>query len=160
MTSFEQQVEIGLQLEREGKDDQAIEHFRQLLAQYPDDARAHFEYAGAFDSAGRESEAIPHYRHSMEIGLSGDYLQRVYLQLGSSLRNIAAHDEAVEVLREGCAKFPNDAALRVFLAFALESAGRGRDAITELLELAIREIQTAEMKDYARAIRYYTDEGR
>ena len=158
MNDFDQLAAVGRQLERDSKDDEAIEYFRNMLEQFPNDPRAYFEYAGSFDSAGKEAEAIPLYRKAIEMGLSGEYLPQVYVQLGSSLRNIQAHDEAVSTLEAGCKQFPENAALRVFLAYALESAGRSRDALTVLHELAIQHIQTPDMERYKRAIRYYTDE--
>lgn len=158
MSNFEARVAAGNELERAGKDDEAIEHFRLLLADYPDEPRAHFEYGGAFDSAGHEHEAIPHYRKAIAMGLSGEYLPKVYLQMGSSLRNIGAHNEAVAALDEGCQQFPEFHALKVFKALALESAGRNHEALTTLFELVITGIQTADMQRYTRAIRYYVDE--
>ncbi|MBL8161349.1 MAG: tetratricopeptide repeat protein [Anaerolineae bacterium] len=158
MDTLEIRIAAGLELERAGDEQGAIEHFRQVVADYPNDSRAWFEYAGAFDFAGQEAEAIPHYRRALAMGLDGDYLPRLYVQLGSSLRNVGAFDEAVALLDEGIARFPDMPALRVFRAYALESAGRSKAAITELLELAIRYVQTPDMQGYARAIRYYTDE--
>lgn len=157
---FEAEVIVGHELQREGREEEAIAHFAQLVEAFPTEARAWFEYAGAFDSAGRELEAVQFYKMAMEMGLPDAELARAYLQLGSSLRNIAQHAGAVETLREGCARFPENDALRVFLAFALESAGQPREALTEMLELAIRRITSPEMKHYARAIRFYTDDRR
>ncbi|MEZ4670399.1 MAG: tetratricopeptide repeat protein [Anaerolineae bacterium] len=158
MDDFEARVTAGNDLERAGQDDAAIEHFRLFVADYPDEPRAHFEYGGAFDSAGREAEAIPHYKKAMEMGLSGEFLPKAYLQLGSSLRNIGAHDEAIATLEEGCQHFPDFHALKVFKALAQESAGQSQDALTTLFELVIKGIQTPDMQRYARAIRYYVDE--
>lgn len=158
MDDFEVRVIAGNKLEHAGTDDEAIEHFRQLLADYPDNPRAHYEYGGAFDSAGREYEAVPHYRKAIAMGLDGEYLPKVYLQLGSSLRNIEAFDEAVATLDEGCQQFPEFHALKVFKALTQESAGQKHDALTTLFELAIAGIQTPDMQRYARAIRYYVDD--
>ena len=52
MSDFEARVIAGNQLEHAGTDDEAIEHFRLLLADYPNEPRAHYEDGGAFDSAG------------------------------------------------------------------------------------------------------------
>ena len=158
MSDFEARVIAGNQLEHAGTDDEAIEHFRLLLADYPNEPRAHYEDGGAFDSAGREHEAIPLYRKAIEMGLSGEYLPKVYLQMGSSLRNIGALDEAIATLDESCQRFPDFHALKVFKALAQESAGRNHDALTTLFELAIAGIQTADMQRYARSIRAYVDD--
>jgi cyanophycin synthetase len=158
MTDLTTRIQDGLQLEREGRDDDAIAHFQALAAEYPDHAQVIFEYAGSFDSAGREAEAIPLYRQAMQMGLDEDYMARAYLQLGSSLRNVNAHAEAVQVLSEGCQRYPDQAALRLFLAFAQESAGQTQAAITNLLNLAQEFIRTEDMIRYARALRFYTDD--
>jgi tetratricopeptide (TPR) repeat protein len=151
-------IKEGLALSRAQRYDEAIAHFRQLAEQYPDEPRAYFEYGGAFDSAGYEAEAIPHYYRAMALGLTGDDLPAVYVQLGSSLRNVGKIDEAIKLLDEGCQKFPDYAALRMFRAFALCSAGQYQPATFDLMELAISHIQTLDMQQYKRAIRFYTDE--
>ena len=156
MNDLEAQIEAGLQLERAGKEREAIEYFRALVERYPDNPRVHFEYAGAYDFAGYEAEAIPIYREAMRLGLVGDDLARAYLQLGSSLRNVGQHQQAIEVLDEGLARFPDFTPLRIFHAFALYSAGQGKEAIIELLEMLLT--QPALLGGYGRAIRYYTDE--
>jgi tetratricopeptide (TPR) repeat protein len=158
MTDIDQQIAAGLALERAGKEAEAIEHFRQLAEAHPDHARVMFEYAGAYDFAGREAEAVPHYRRARELGLREAELMRWYVQFGSTLRNVGQLDEALAVLSEGCARWPENAALRVFRAFVLLSLTRDRETALDLLDLAIQHIHTADMVDYARAIRWYTDD--
>jgi hypothetical protein len=68
MDNLEAQIETGLQLERDGKEQEAIEHFRALSGYCSTNARIRFEYAGAHDSAGFEAEAIPFYREAMQLG--------------------------------------------------------------------------------------------
>lgn len=158
MTDMDHLINIGVELERAGKEAEAIEHFRQLVEQYPDNARVIFEFAGAYDFAGQEPEAVPLYRRAMALGLTGEDERRVYVQFGSTLRNVKAYDEAIALFDEGIQRFPDWPSLRVFRAYALESAGRQKEAITELLELAIEHIQTPDMVQYKRAIRFYTDD--
>jgi tetratricopeptide (TPR) repeat protein len=78
-TDFETRVNHGNELSRAGKGDEAIAYFRLLLDDYPDDPRSYYEYGGAFDSAGREHEALPLYQQALDKGLSGDYLPKLYL---------------------------------------------------------------------------------
>jgi tetratricopeptide repeat protein len=54
--------------------------------------------------------------------------EQALLQLGSSLRNVGRNDEAIALFDEAVARFPGHAALRLFRAFALATAGRGRVA--------------------------------
>lgn len=156
MDNIEAQIEAGLQLEREGKEQEAIEYFRALVERYPDNARVRFEYAGAHDFAGYEAEAIPIYREAMGLGLTDDILRRAYVQLGSSLRNVGQYEEAIQVLSEGLARFPNFSPLRIFRAFALVSSGQCKDAVVELLETLLAHPDA--LGGYGRAIRYYTDD--
>ncbi len=156
MNDLDAQLEAGRQLEREGKEQEAIEYFRALVERYPDNPRVRFEYAGAHDFAGQEAEAIPIYREAMRLGLGGDDLARAYVQLGSSLRNVGQNQEAIELLTEGLSRFPAYAPLRIFRALALYSAGQHQDAVVELLEVMLAQPEI--LNGYGRAIRYYTDE--
>ena len=158
MPDLDAQIEVGLALEREGKEQEAIEYFRRLAERYPDDPRVRFEYAGAHDFAGNEAEAIPIYREALRLGLEDAELRRLYVQLGSSLRNVRQHEEAVQVLTEGCSHFPDYLPLRIFRAFALYSAGQNQEALVELLETLLAHPDPHVLDRSARAIRYYTDE--
>ncbi len=157
---LESRIAHGNELSRAGKDDEAIAYFRQLYEANPDDPRILYEYGGAFDSAGHETQAIPLYRLALEKGMSGDYLPQLYLQLASSLRNIGQLDEAITMLEQACQRYPERPSLKLFLALALESAGRQHDALTTLFDLAIAHVATADMKRYTRSIRAYVDDRR
>lgn len=62
------------------------------------------------------------------------------LGLGSMLRDVRRHDEAVAVLEEAVAEYPEHAGLRVFHALALRSAGREREAFRTLGLLVLDEV--------------------
>lgn len=156
MNEIETRIAEGRALEKEGSEQAAIDYFRKLADEYPDNARVEFEFGGAFDFAGYESDAIPHYRRAIELGLSGEDLPRVYVQLGSSLRNVGEFDEAVQLLTEGMAKFPEHRALKVFLALAQHSAKQSQQAVVTLLDTLL--MDESKLDGYQRALRYYTDE--
>src|SRR5215208_3103540 len=105
-----------------------VERLRRLRDAYPDDARAHYEWASALDFAGREAEAAPVYEHALSMGLPARYRAQAMLQLGSTLRNLGHHAEAVELLARARAEFPDDVALVGFHALALVSAGNAERA--------------------------------
>lgn len=111
-----------------------------------------YERAGEHDSAGREDEAIPLYEQALAAGLSGELRARCLLQLGSSLRNVDRVEEAVALLADARREFPDFRPLRAFLALALHSAGRDRDALRELLEAI------ADEGEYAKSLRAYAAE--
>jgi Flp pilus assembly protein TadD len=123
-----------------------------------DSARLEFDRAVACDRAGREEEAIPHYEAALRLGLADDLVPGAMLGLGSSLRNVGRADEAVELLVEACARFPDDAALSLFHALALSTAGRCEEAFASVFRLAATRIDTAEVVRYRRALDEYAAE--
>ncbi len=151
-----QKLAAGRALEKEGAEQEAIDYFHKLADEYPDNPLVEFEFGGAYDFAGQESEAIPHYRRAIELGLPDDELARAYVQLGSSLRNVGEYAEAVNLLTDACARFPQHRALRVFLALAQHSAHQPQAALVTLLDTLL--MDTDKLDGYSRAIGYYTDE--
>ena len=119
-----------------------------------DDAMAVYASACAHDGRGEEAEASPDYERALALGLARDERWQALLGLGSSLRNVGRHDESVRVLRAAVAEFPDQAALRAFLALALHSHGEGREALVTLLDLTL---QHAPIGPYARALGQYRD---
>lgn len=119
-----------------------------------DRARSVLEQAFAHDRAGREEEAIPCYREALALGLADGPRQQALLGLGSSLRNVRRHDEAVATLRDAVAEYPGHAGLRFFLALALRSAGQEREAFRVLGGLVLDE---ADLRGYDRAAAFYLD---
>ena len=121
-----------------------------------DEAEREYELGGEHDSAGREEQAIPHYERALALGLREDLVPGALLQLGSSLRNVGRNDEAVALFDDAVARFPDHAALRLFRAFALATAGRDREALVDVLELARTRIEAPEIERYRRSLENYT----
>jgi len=147
----------GEALARDGQEDAAIAYFQRLTAEHPGDPRLAFALGGAFDFAGREAEAMPPYLRARQLGLSGDDVPRWYVQVGSTLRNLNQTKEAVDLLAEGAAHFPDDAAIRIFQALALFSDGRGGDALAGMLDLIVKHSGAIDLRHYERSIRAYAD---
>jgi tetratricopeptide (TPR) repeat protein len=121
-----------------------------------DEAEREYELGGEHDSAGREEQAIPHYERALALGLREDLVPGALLQLGSSLRNAGRNDEALALFDDAVARFPDHAALRLFRAFALATAGRDREALVDVLELARTRIDAPEIERYRRSLENYT----
>jgi tetratricopeptide (TPR) repeat protein len=117
-------------------------------------ARQRFDEACDHDRAGREEEAIPRYVEALELGLGDPWRQQALLGLGSSYRNVLRHADAIAVLSEATLEYPDDDALRVFLALALWSGGREQKAF-ELLGQVV--VDTADLRGYRRAASTYFD---
>ncbi len=128
------EIERGEALETEGNEAVAVAHFEELIQRFPDDARVVFAYAGALDYAGREHDAATQYHRALELGLPDELRSRMYVQFGSTLRNVGDLNSAVTVLEEGAAAFPDDLGIACFLALARHSAGREAAGLAGLLE--------------------------
>lgn len=155
---FDAEVAHIWDLNREGRSEEALAAARALVDRYPDDPRAYFEYGGALDYQGRETEAVEPYRKAQELGLSGDDLPRLYVQLGSTLRNIGKTWDAIHLLEEGRERFPDYAPIRAFHALAQISADCGKEAVVELLDLVLAHGDAIALDGYERALREYTEE--
>lgn len=122
------------------------------------DAREELRRAYDHDSAGREHEAVEHYRRAFALGVPADEEQGALVGFGSTLRNVGEVAESVRVLEAAVARFPENAALRVFLAYARWSAGAPADAMRELVGALYAGDPAAELVRYRRAIQEYADE--
>jgi hypothetical protein len=106
----------------------------QLAGELPP-AEAAYERGGAFDSTGHPDRAVPLYRDALELGLEGSRRRRAVIQLASSLRNLGDVEESVALLtaERSAGSDELDDAVSAFLALALVSAGREREAVSLVL---------------------------
>jgi tetratricopeptide (TPR) repeat protein len=103
-----------------------------LVAERPaDDPVALFEHASAYDATDQPGPAVALYRRALEHGLAGGKRREATIQLASSLRNVGRAEEGVALLEAELAAVSDDLddAVRAFLALALVSAGREREAV-------------------------------
>lgn len=137
-------IEAGLRLKRQGNPNGAIEHFRQLLATYPDHARIMFELAGAWRAFGVPEQALPLYRQLLALpkgqGLPPKDMPRLYTQLGATLGTIGEHEESLAIIEEGLRLHPSYRPLRAWRIFALHSAGSTQLALLDALDLMLESL--------------------
>ncbi len=122
--------------------EKALAWLKQRAEANPGDAIAWFRYGGGLDQSGNEAEAIAAYRRVFDLGV--EHLDtadqpRIYVQAGSTLRNLGRLDEARELLEEGRRRFPDVRVLAVFQALVEVSAGRDRKAIDLLFDVILGE---------------------
>jgi predicted Zn-dependent protease len=115
-----------------------------------------YEVGSVHDSAGREAEAVGPYREALVLGLPPETALAARIQLASTLRNLGELEESVAILREVVAEHPEHRAARMFLALALVSAGRGPEAVHELLDLLLTNPGPPEQ--YQRSLRAYAQD--
>jgi hypothetical protein len=125
------------------------------LAEEMPPAVAAYERGSAFDSTGHPDRAVPLYREALSLGLGEDRRRQCVIQMASSLRNLGEAEEAVALLsaERGRRSDELDDAVSAFLALALTSAGREREAVRVALERL-----ATHMSRYQRSLRNYAAE--
>jgi tetratricopeptide (TPR) repeat protein len=114
-----------------------------------------YQCAWVHDLLGREHEAVPFHERAIEGGLTGEDLEGAMLGLGSTYRALGEYQRAVEALRGGTTRFPNNRAMQVFLAMALYNAGECREAVELLLRNLAETTGDEGISAYNRAILFY-----
>ena len=125
------------------------------LNREPNVALAHYFAAWARDAQGLEGDAIVHYEKALELGLSGDNLRSALLGAGSTYRNLGQFNLAEQTLRHGIREYGDISEFSAFLALALYSAGKSKEAISILLKLLADTASDIHIKRYDRALRHY-----
>ncbi|MFQ6852651.1 tetratricopeptide repeat protein [Streptomyces sp. 35M1] len=139
-----------------GRPEEARERLLALTAEYPDDAEVACRTAWIHDALGLESEAVPYYERALaNPGLSAQDRRGSLLGLGSTYRVLGRYGQGVETLRRGVEEFPDDGAMRTFLAMALFNTGEHDEAMRLLLELTAATSQDPYVQQYRRAIEHY-----
>ncbi len=143
-------------LRTEGRPEEARDRLLGLTAEYPDDAEVAYRTAWIHDVLGLESEAVPYYERALaNPELAVEDRRGALLGLGSTYRILGRYGQAVETLRRGVEEFPDDGALRAFLAMALFNTDEHHEAMRLLLELTATTSQDPYVQQYRRAIEHY-----
>ncbi len=141
---------------REGDQlEQARTQLLALGAAWPDDAEIAYQTAWVHDRLGLEAEAVPFYEHALASGLAPEHRVGAYVGLGSTYRVLGRYDEAQSTLQRGLAEFPDNAALRTFLAMTLYNLGAAHDGLGLALTVLAQTSSDADVQRYRRAIEYY-----
>lgn len=146
----------AVRLRGAGQREEARERLVALAERFPDDAEIAYQTAWAHDVLGLESEAVPYYRRALDRpGLTPADRAGALLGLGSTYRILGRYDEAVATLRDAAAEFPDDGALKTFLAMALYNTGRPHEAMELLLTLLATTSTDPAIAAYRTAIEHY-----
>jgi tetratricopeptide (TPR) repeat protein len=131
-----------------------LERLDRLAAELPA-AEAAYERGGGYDSTGHPERAVPLYRQALELGLAGSRRRQCVIQLASSLRNLGDVEESVALLEAERSRGSDelDDAVSAFLALALVSAGREREAVSVVLAAL-----APHLPRYQRSVRNYAQD--
>ncbi|WP_411082960.1 tetratricopeptide repeat protein [Streptomyces sp. cmx-18-6] len=143
-------------LREEGRQEEARERLLALTARFPDDAEVAYRTACVHDAMGLETEAAPYYERSLAgAGLGAEDRRGALLGLGSTYRVLGRYGQAVETLGRGVEEFPDDGALKTFLAMALFHTGEHHEAMRLLLRLLASTSDDRHVQRYRSAIEHY-----
>ncbi|MEU3522968.1 tetratricopeptide repeat protein [Streptomyces sp. NPDC038707] len=149
-------LSAAVRLREQGEPGRARSRLLELGERYPDDPEVAYQTAWAHDVLGMEAEAVPFYERCLRgTGLSAEDRRGALLGLGSTYRVLGRYPEAVATLRRGVAEFPDDGALRTFLAMALYNTGRHEEAMRLTLTLLATSSEDPGVRRYRRAIEEY-----
>jgi tetratricopeptide (TPR) repeat protein len=151
-------TEQVLSLRRAGKHEEACTLAVSLAAQLPGDAELQYHAACVHDFLGREAQAVPFYLAALAGALSVENRRSAYLGLGSTYRALGQYAAAEHTLREGLARFPDAAELKVFLAMALHNLGQSKQAVELLLTVLAESSSDAQIQGYREAILFYAQD--
>jgi len=134
-------IDAGLQLKRQGNLSGAIEHFRQLQATYPKEARIMAELAHCWRAVGLPAQALLLYKALLELPtkqqLPRRELPRLYAEYAATLQELGEYAESLTLLQRGLQLFPQSRSLRAWRIFALQSSGAQDAALVDALELML-----------------------
>lgn len=146
----------AVRLRESGSREEARALLVPLSERFPDDAEVAYQTAWVHDTLGLEAEALPHYQRAIGLpGLSDDDRRGALLGLGSTYRVLGRYEEAVTALREASEEYPDDGALKTFLAMALYNTGHAHDALGIVLRLLAGTSRDPDVAAYRPAIEYY-----
>jgi protein O-GlcNAc transferase len=119
-------VDLGMQLEREGRLEEAVAHYRQAVAVDPAAKLNRFRLGNALMKQQKFSEAAAAY--SEELCVSPDSAETVH-NLGTALQNLRRHDQAIVCYRRAIALNPSYAEAHNNLGVTYADLGRLHEAI-------------------------------
>ncbi len=123
---FEAHLSYRTLFERQGDPADVLAAYDLALQQNPSDAMAHFFRAGLLMGQGMYAEAIEGLKEC--IRLQPKYLQ-AYLEIAVAYNTMMEPDGALEYSRRGLDLVPTSAGLCGNMAAALQSQGRGEEAM-------------------------------
>ena len=125
------EMNLGSALDRLGRGDDAIAHYREAIRIRPDYAEAHYNLGVDMARKGRLDEAIAEYRRTLEIWPDYPYAHN---NLGLALERLGKTDEAIVHYRAAVASLPTFALACNNLGSALGAQGRFDEAMAQFRE--------------------------
>ncbi|WP_117149131.1 tetratricopeptide repeat protein [Paraliobacillus zengyii] len=154
---MELNLENGIKLRKNGKQEESNELFKKLVKEFPDNASITYHCAWSFDLLGEESKAVPFYENAINLGLSSEELEGAILKLGSTYRTLGEYQKSENTFVRGIDLFPNNKAIQVFYAMTLYNLKNQEKAMELLIKVLINTTNDEEIISYKKAIDFYSD---
>lgn len=150
-----EQLAEAIRLREEGKLEESKKLLIALVGQNPDSSDIHYQCAWTHDRLGLEREAVAYYEKALSLGLQSEDAKGAYIGLGSTYRTIGEYEKSKETLLKGLHHYPENHAMKVFLAMTLYNLGESKKAMEILLTSLTATSNNPEIGNYQRAINYY-----
>ena len=137
-------IDAGINMKRRGNLRGAIEHFRQLQATYPGNARIIFELASAWSAFDVPARALPLYQELLALppgqSLPPKDMPRLYTRTGASLLELGDTEQALGIIEQGLSLHPSYRPLRLWRMLVLSARGADGQALLAALELLLESL--------------------
>jgi tetratricopeptide (TPR) repeat protein len=119
-------IDEGIALHDQGKYDEAVAKFKQVLEKSPGNVLAIYEMASSYFSAKKYEETL---KTSYEgARYKSRYLSKFYLYIGNSLDELGKTDEAISAFRDALNVVSTDPLIHFNLAVILMNSGKRTEA--------------------------------
>jgi len=149
-------LDKAVKLRGEGQLEESNRMLINLVNENPDDAIINYQCAWSFDVLEKETDAIAYYEKAIRLGLPDENLKDAYLGLGSTYRTIGEYEKSKKTFELAINQF-DDNSLKVFYAMTLYNLGNHSESMNILLKLLAETSNDNTIKEYSRAIRFYSD---
>jgi tetratricopeptide (TPR) repeat protein len=125
-SSWMAHVNLGMSLQKQGRVDEAMAHYRAAMAINPDSYEAHQDLALALETLGRHNEALKEAQTASRLQPA---VPEVHEILGACYQSLGKLDDAVAEFREAIRLKPDYAAAHLNLGATLDVLGRTDEAL-------------------------------
>jgi tetratricopeptide (TPR) repeat protein len=154
---MKEKIEVAIVARKEGRGEEALALFGELLKTSPQDPILHYQMAWTHDSLGQESQAVSYYERALEYGLKGEDLRGALLGLGSTYRCLGEYVKSKAIFDQAIEQFPADRSFVVFRSLTQYNLGFHKEAVGDLLLQLLDTTADSQIKMYDRALRFYAD---
>jgi tetratricopeptide (TPR) repeat protein len=137
---------------RQGKTDEALRMFKELVRDPDASAAVHLAYGYLLDSLSREARAIAHYTKALTLGLPPSDRVSCLICLASSYRNRKRFDEALSTIEQAGSEFPDNQVVVCFHALILSDLDRAEEGLARLGSMAVAQLDGPEMEPFRKVL--------